>query len=470
MKPYWEQDDNIIYQGHAIDALESIGELSVHCCVTSPPYYGLRNYGLPPQIWKTDGPMCADKDHQWHENWSGKVTSYRNKSLSKYIGGDDGTRERKRFHLGDTCTKCGAWRGSLGLEPSPILYAWHIVSTFRAIKRVLRDDGTVWLNMGDSYSGSGSSQVQKGKDIKHATVGNALRKVQRRVGIVDGLPPKNLIGIPWMVAFALQAEGWILRQEIIWEKPNCMPESPDDRPTRAHEQIFLFSKKQRYFYDKHAILEPYTDPINRWGGETLKHETEKHSRYFDMQGIGATSILRAGRSMRPNPCGRNKRTVWRIPSRAFSGDHFAVFPPGVPEPCVMAGTSEKGCCQECGSPWVRIVEEEFVPQQDVSAEKGVRGSGAQKSMDQSNLWEGFPRGYTLYHTVGWDPSCECHNITIDPIPCTVLDPFLGTGTTGEVALKHNRKFVGIDLSKTYLDENTIPRIETEMSQHKLPFR
>lgn len=483
MKPYWELDGNIICQGHVSEILKNIASKSVHMCVTSPPYYGLRNYDLPLQIWEPAGPMCAD--HLWHENWSGKVTSYKNKALSKYTG-DDGSRVRKRHHLGDTCRKCGAWRGSLGLEPTPGLYVWHIVGMFREVERVLRDDGTLWLNMGDSYSGSGSSQVQKG-----------------RVGAIDGLPPKNLIGVPWMVAFALQADGWILRSEIIWEKPNTMPESAGDRPSRSHEQIFLFSKKQRYFYDKHAILEPYTDPLNRWGGEVMKHETEKHTKYFEMQGIGQSSILRAGRNMRPNKSGRNKRTIWRVPSRPFSGDHFAVFPPGIPEPCILAGTSEKGCCPECMAPWKRVVEEEFIPQQDVSAEKCARGSGNQKPMDQSNLWEGFPRGITISHTIGWQPTCLCNQdylcgplvdgqrqgaeyftqadiaalqkveklqkVSIAPIPCTVLDPFFGSGTTGETALKHRRKFIGIDLSQAYLDEEAIPRIEAEMSQHKLPY-
>lgn len=215
--------------------MKAMPEKSVHCCVTSPPYFGLRDY---------------DND------------------------------------------------GQIGLEETPEAYISKLVSVFREVKRVLRDDGTLWLNLGDSYAGSGKGPAGN-LGAKH----NERHLEHKHGGIVpDGLKPKDLIGIPWKVAFALQADGWYLRQDIIWHKPNPMPESVRDRCTKAHEYIFLLSKSRRYYFDSEAMKEPTVQSESGFGNET-----------------------------------RNRRSVWSVNLRPYKGAHFATFPPDLIRPCVRAG-------------------------------------------------------------------------------------------------------------------------------------
>jgi len=290
----------------------------VSCVVTSPPYWGLRDYGDPQQI---------------------------------------------------------------GLESTPDAYVAQLVAVFREVRRVLADDGTVWLNLGDSYAGSNASQGGDGStatytDGRRHVAGAMARQVHRTsqqttMKVGDGLKSKDLVGIPWRVAFALQADGWYLRSDIIWSKPNPMPESVTDRPTKAHEYIFLLAKAARYYYDADAVRETLTGDIS--GGRQyaqargLKLEKRNVNGQPDGQGHNMYGL--------DNPDGRNKRSVWHVPTQPYPEAHFATFPEALIEPCILAGC---------------------------------------------------------------------------PVGGRVLDPFIGSGTTGAVAERLGRRWVGVDLTYQHL--------------------
>lgn len=304
MKPYFDSGGVTIYHGDAWEVVKALPDISVQTVVTSPPYWGLRDYG---------------------DN------------------------------------------GQFGLEKTPEEYVERLVLLFRDLRRVLRDDGTAWLNLGDSYAGSWGAQS---RGDGYAEPQNNSRSWQieahpktTRTGSMDripGLKPKDLVGIPWRVAFALQADGWYLRSDIIWSKPNPMPESVTDRPTKAHEYIFLLSKSARYYYDAEAIKESTVggDAGNGFDRpHRLKHTNGNSETYIDI-----------GR--------RNKRTVWHVATQPYPEAHFATFPPKLIEPCILAGCPKGG---------------------------------------------------------------------------VVLDPFHGSGTTGEVARRAGRNYVGIELNACYIE-------------------
>jgi len=612
-----------IYIGHVLDVLKTLPDKSVHCCVTSPPYLGLRDYGIPPQIW------------------------------------DDG------------------WRGSLGLEPTIELYVKHMVDISREIKRVLRDDGTYWLNLGDSYaSGKGTCYNPGGGDNSFPGI---LAKKDAEAYPLDrgnistlktqGLKPKDLMMMPARVALALQADGWWLRSDIIWVKPNVMPGSQNDRPTVAHEHIFLLSKSRRYFYDDEAVKEPTngtahdrghgvnpkakvpsnwdtlpghhgafhregrapkarkvgrnsrehvardpahltsgsikskqnrsfsaavrhvvttrkmrdvwtmaTKPFNMWqetshlrrvegdgvSGDTLRkpsprcpvhahrdfpcdacagsrliHNQRTFPRPVDMRDALLTEISRQSGESNPLsstgcsalryflsatehsnenrkmdhvlltilPCissgeiasriGHKPEALEKIDSAvrifessiladSFSDEreidllaqtlfhsvgksssippdclchyyqkkqsessHFATFPPAIPERAIKAGTSEKGCCPECGNPWVRVVEKGLTAHDGKTATKYEKGSSANRmSLLRQAARERGEEYSNESKTIGWKPTCE-HGL--EPVPCVVLDCFAGSGTVGEVARNLGRRFILIDLNEKYID-------------------
>jgi DNA modification methylase len=323
-------------------------------------------------------------------------------------GGRGGSFAETPIGFRQVCGKCNASRidEQLGLEPTPEAYVERMVAVFREIRRVLRPDGTVWLNLGDSYAAAAAGGDRrmsdattigrsKGKDrrlLPHAASASLERAPKQAP---PGLKPKDLVGIPWRVAFALQADGWWLRSDIIWAKPNPMPESVTDRPTKAHEYVFLLTKSARYFYDADAVR-----------GEASPESLARiHQRTFDQQTGGPKDYangVRSDRSMRQtlenfadNP-GRNLRSVWSIATEPFPEAHFAIFPKKLVEPCVKAGSK---------------------------------------------------------------PGDE------------VLDPFCGSGTTGVVALRLGRSFIGIELSPTYaemarariMDDAPLFNIQTEVT-------
>ena len=333
-----------ILQGHALDLLPTLPAASAQCVVTSPPYWGLRDYGLPPLVWDDPG-GCK---HWWVEE-SGFKNSTKGNEGSTLIGPSRAVTEGRFDSVHAFCANCPAWRGSLGLEPTPDLYVSHLVKVFREVRRVLRDNGTVWLNMGDVYGSGTRVSRDYSPNVKHGYWSNPA--ITQRIPT----PAKQLIGLHWRLAFALQADGWYLRSDIIWAKPNPMPESVTDRPTKSHEYVFLLSKSASYYYDAEAIREPNQGPLP-WGGRaTSKADDERGQGHH-----GNSSLLRPGQTKEDKlkwyTSGRNRRSVWIIPTEPYPDAHFATFPKALVEPCILAGTSEKGCCPACGAPWERVME------------------------------------------------------------------------------------------------------------------
>jgi DNA modification methylase len=398
---------------------------------------GLRDYGLPPTVWGgEDG--CA---HAWRAIGRDVETFGPGKSLS-HGGSQQKTRADNperwiRYNTGDAeCAHCGAWRGALGLEPDPARYVAHLVEVFRAVRRVLRDDGTCWVNVGDCYASSAAGNSDATFSEKQASNrGNGTRR--ERSTMAPGLKPKDLVGIPWRVAFALQADGWWLRSEIIWHKPNPMPESVTDRPTKAHEQLFLLAKSERYFYDAEAIREP--DAGQDHARAVLDGEPSLEPSGGLRSPHGGIRTI-AGR----NGSGRSKRSVWTIPSAPFSEAHFATFPPALVEPCLKAGTSERGACPACGAPWRREVTSQIVgtPRHENGRYANSDGSdGTCSYLSRTSI-----HGTRISETTGWVPTCAC---APTPVPCVVLDPFAGAGTVGLVAERLGRDAILIELKPEY---------------------
>ena len=358
-------------------------ENSVQTCITSPPYWGLRDYG--------------------HD-------------------------------------------GQVGLEQTPDEYVAKMVEVFREVRRVLRDDGTLWVNLGDSYA-SGGGQAYPLRDScgglgKKGTRGtqpyhSAGGGFERPASIAGAIKPKDLVGIPWRVALALQADGWWLRQDIIWNKPNPMPESVQDRCTKSHEYIFLFAKSNRYYFDAKAIAEPsVTNDTRKPYGSDGAWAMDGRDKWEEGKG-----------KQRDNADGavRNRRSVWTVTTKSYRGAHFATFPEALVEPMVLAGSSEKGCCEMCGSPWERQTRR-------VGQSASVAGPKSTAKRDQglATAFSGYADGSTapVFRTIGFQMTCKCDGA---PIPCTVLDPFTGSGTTGAVALRLGRNFVGCELNPEYVN-------------------
>jgi hypothetical protein len=282
------------------------------------------------------------------------------------------------------------------------------------------------------------------------------------------LKPKDLCGIPWRVAFALQADGWWLRSDIIWSKPNPMPESVTDRPTKAHEYLFLLTKSARYYYDADAVREEHASLDYR--PDMIKFVGRNNNKQFDAGTKGERE--RHGVNQSFNPAGRNRRTVWHIATAPYSGAHFATYPPALVEPCIKAGTSERGVCPECGSPWERVTEKEWVKHDNGL---GIGTKTKDLTIHNRGVSSSFATGGSnINKTIDWQPTCECKMvcpscaggsvewtvnspccknegyISPEPIPATVFDPFCGSGTTLQVARALGRNGIGLDLSLEYL--------------------
>lgn len=439
--PYYRSPDRrvTLYHGNVTNVLYRLPPRSFHCVVTSPPYWGLRDYGVKGQLGSEASPDC----------------------------GTNGQAQ---------CGRC---------------FVCSMVAVFRGVRRVLRDDGTLWLNLGDSYSSSpaGNSAENRAKwnAASDVTKGRtATPERQRQAGQFDrskaGIPSGNLVGVPWRVALALQADGWVLRQDVIWHKPSPMPESVRNRCTKAHEYVFLLTKGMRYFYDADAVKESAKD--SGWNRQRLKGEdTCQYKRGAGgntTNGVGGTLSTQTSNkrdvwSLDGDPLAEwlsvnapelferyceeaaAKGDVWRIASKGYKGAHFATFPPALPEVCVKAGTSGWGCCAACGAPWERVTDKTRLKRErpnDFVKRTGEPGTG--------NVTPNTVAGVRS-KTRGWRPTCGCPAGS-GPVPCRVLDPFVGSGTTGEVCVGLDREFAGIDLSEKYLTENAVPRIEAAMAK------
>ncbi len=405
LTPHYQHGGVSIYQGDCLEILPQLPEKSVHCCVTSPPYWGLRDYGVD---------------------------------------------------------------GQIGLEATLDDFVAKMVEVFRGVWRVLRDDGVLWLNLGDSYAGTGSGS----RDVER------WPKQSRN----DHKPPrattlrakqKDLLGVPWHVAFALQTDGWYLRSDVIWAKNNPMPESVTDRPTKAHEYLFLLTKKPKYFYDAEAVREEGMKTANRatfrGGGQYVNNHSFQNAAVAAPNDTGQAGVPSGSRNLRDVwSLSRDDwmalydqmeqfGDVWTIPTKSYSGAHFATFPPKLIEPCIKAGTSEEGCCPECGAPWERVTEKKRVrtrPGKNSKAYDRTTGEiiddGMEKPWrDKAEIGNRDPgRHVTSTKTIDWEPTCKCN--AGDPVPCTVLDIFLGSGTTAEVARQNGCRSIGVELSEEYI--------------------
>lgn len=364
---------------------------SVHCVVTSPPYFQVRDYDTPGQLGLEDDLDCA--------GWA----------------------------TGSPCRRC---------------YMCQMVAVFEEVKRVLRKDGTLWVNMGDSYTGGGrgGNPPDSPHQKQASNMGSAL--VRRR----DKANGKQLRGTPWRLALALQANGWILRNELIWEKPNCMPESVTDRFTRSHEHVFLFSKSRSYFFDLERIKEPSS--LNTHGrGSKLSPPKEG-------RGDGHKNWVKSTPHILPY---RNPRTVWRIRKGQYKGEHFATFPVSLPEKCIKAGTSLAGVCSVCGASLKRDLQK--VGSQVTSGSAETR-TYHEKANGKHGATSAFSTGaVAVKQTMGWLPTCKCfpglHTPTGRPV---VLDPFSGSSTTGAAALALGCDYIGLDLNFDYLKNEAKRRL------------
>ena len=362
-----------IHVGNALDVLAGLPSESVHCCVTSPPYWGLRSY------------------------------------------------------------EGGA--GMIGLEPTFDEHLANLASVFREVRRVLRSDGTLWLNYGDAYTSGGRSTYRSGvSDNK----GHQVQDDMPRPPTPNGLKPKDLMLMPARVAMALQADGWWLRSEIVWHKPNPMPESCTDRPTSSHEKLFLLTKSPRYFYDADAVRVPHL-PVSLKRIESGLHHTHPAD-----QGVGIPPVdtERMGERF-AHAGGRNSRNVWTIPTHSYKGAHFATFPPALVEPCIKAGTSERGVCGECGAPWTRQTKK-GAPLKDQMAACGADSTGGYSGQSTKDYASGGAQdasatkrrileGMRERNTTGWAPTCcDCHVPIMTPVSDGDVrpDPTMQTGRKG----------------------------------------
>lgn len=417
--------------GDVLDRLAQLPDESVHVVICSPPYWGLRDYGTGE--WVGGDPNC---DHR-----SPTMREGRNEDRPLLAGSAASNREQLLLAHRSVCALCGAVKvdRQLGLEPTLAEHIDALVAVFREVRRVLRSDGTLWLNYGDCFA---TSPNGRSAAATKAAGGDDRTFRDKPFSTIQGaLKPKDLVMVANRLAIALQDDGWFVRQEIVWHKTNPMPESAKDRPTTAHEKVWLLTKSARYFYDHHAVREPSeSSPSDRRKmAESKDRIGGKHKDLDDpLSKASALSKLdHVGRG-----AGRNLRSVWSIATQPFPGAHFATFPTKLVETCLKAGTSEMGVCSSCGAPWKRVVEKRFIPQPDVSSAKGVR-----TNMDESSRWSGSQRGSTVTVTASWKPTCNCEVNT--PVPATVLDPFGGSGTVGLVADRMQRDAILIELSREY---------------------
>ncbi len=390
---------NKIYCGDCTEVMPAWDKEIADCCVTSPPYWGLRDYGLPPTKWP-DGSVCC-----------------------------------------------------YGLEPTIDLYVSHTVLIFAEVWRVLKPEGTLWLNLGDTYNSGlpGSRNAERWPKQSRNDHKPANKPLQTE------LKTKDLCGIPWRVAFALQAAGWYLRQDIIWHKPNPMPESVQDRCTKAHEYIFLMSKNKKYYYDIDAIRVKQiesNDSRPRMGqGPNTKYNQKRSSWNETHNDNRRLTIGNKIRDKEDHPKGKNKRDVWTVPLAPFPEAHFATFPPALIEPCILAGCPE-WVCKKCGKARVRIVERgEFKAQRKQDAQYAKNALDKNLRTVRDNGWnteDKFCPGMSYESKMtGWT-DCGCNAGFTGGL---VLDPFMGSGTTALVAYENNRNYIGCELSPKYVKLN-----------------
>ena len=491
-KPYYEEPNQTLYCGHALEVLKEIPAESVDMVMTSPPYWGLRTYKTEPQIWGDN--HC---EHQWtteeFKQHSGRGDCQSSKKYSEQEPVPDMILKR------DFCLKCNAWRGELGLEPTIELYISHLIQIFDEVKRVLKKTGTCWVNIDDSYAANRSYQVP---DSKGCDVGNNMAMVTPK-----GISPKSLCLIPERFAIAMVEQGWILRNDIVWNKPNPMPESAKDRFTGSWEHLFFFTKNNQALYWTNSKTFKITGkhPLGTHGAENedwewIEHSAckgkgcnnkrcingkiksslwEGHDYWFEQQ-FEPQSLDTHSRGTDPketekfieqsiradgtiahkdwlkytnqwlySPLGRNKRDVWEITTQPYPEAHFATFPEKLCEIPILAGCPG-AICKKCGKAREKIYEMERPDDYDPSIidsayQDNCRKASGAKATSRP-LSKIFKDSLGSKRIEGGYTECGC-NAGFEP--GVVLDPFAGSGATGAVAKKLGRKYIGIDLSPAY---------------------
>lgn len=471
---------HLYYGLNVLDSLRLLPDNSVNTVCTSPPYWSLRDYGVGHQVWGGD-PDC---DHDWGDEIKGKGQSGGTENSTLGVTGNPMSEEGlqrtlQRSHAKPRssafCKHCNAWRGCLGLEPTPDLFVKHMVLIGREIRRVLHPKGTFWLNLGDSYMSHAAKDYtnlggREGERIKEEG-GYGTSIVVGRPSKVAGLKDKDLVGIPWRTALALQADGWWLRNNIIWRKKNAMPSSVRDRFSCKYEYVFLFAKQARYFFDLDAVKVPHTygtydddgnfEPAQQWfeSGEGTRKMDQTEGQLGELAG----SPRRKGRGLFSTR-GKNPGDVWDIATGGYRGAHFAVWPQALVERMILAGTSAKGRCPTCKSPWERIVEAKKKGRIKKKGTENLTGNRKGENPDDYDRLKLKGSGGIVpseTQTVGWRPTCDCPEH--EPERCVVMDTFSGSGTTGFVAMKHGRSYVGLDLNPEYL-----PLAEARLTGRKAP--
>ena len=481
-------DVNKVYQGNSLDVLKTFPDESLDMCITSPPYWGLRDYGTEGQIWDGDENCEHDFDKSKRKlhsgtNSEGGLPHHKNASIVDWEVEDK------------MCNKCGAWKGELGLEPVPEMFVNHLCDIFDEVKRVLRPHGSCWVNLGDTYNSSPAgnkhsnnynrSNHKPGDDRWNASV-----KINKSV--VNDLPIKSLVQIPNRFAIEMTNRGWVLRNELIWHKPSCLPAPIKDRYTVDFEKMFFFTKKSKYYFkqqfepmvskphapgnkfDEAKVSGPndrggksqWDDTSRVWGAPTAKERRKKAKELLDKDiADGKVKLIapkgrpqnpaseyeellreycqRMISSSEPNPSGRNKRTVWSINPASFKEAHFATYPPELIESPIDAGCPLY-VCTKCGKPREVILEKSWAnPVEKPNWKEQNKEDWKKIGKARMNKGE-FPTG-AIYKENGYT-DCGCGE---EFVPGVVLDPFFGSGTTAEVAMKQDKNWVGIELNDDY---------------------
>lgn len=461
MKKETPQLDNV-YLGDCMQILKSWPEEFIDVCMTSPPYWALRDFGADAETVWGGHENCM---HEWalkeiqtgqtHWNQGGNIIPYKERKI----------RDGHKRHLG-FCTKCGAWKGQLGLEPTFDLFIKHLCDIFDEIKRVLKPGGTCWVNMGDTYGGS----MQGYGATKNSKTG--FQKAPKNTGYYassKNKPPmanmmqKCLLQVPNRFAIEMCNRGWILRNEIIWHKPNSMPTSAKDRFTVDFEKIFLFTKNRKYYFE--TQYEPHLSSANRppgvvrnreyayQGKYKIKRDYKKEREIRKKQGVSGTHPVATGfdHNLWNNPLGRNKRTVWRITTRPFPEAHFAVYPEELCVTPIKAGCPEF-ICKKCGKPRKKIYKgrsENAFNIRDCDAKKGrfkEKWGSTQRISSRYEEYEGDKQYAGTGKKLEGYSDCGCNAGFKTGI---VFDPFMGSGTTAVVAKKLGRRFLGTEANPEY---------------------